>query len=348
MLTALPSLTFVIISMPGSALVARLGPVRTLAAGLFLTVAASAFRGAAGVALLYGATIVMAVGIALMNPALPSIVRDWMPDRVGFGTAVYSNGLLMGQLLAVWLTVPFILPLLAGRWGLALGSWAIPVFITFLLVAAWVRKDGRPEGSAPRFGWRPNWKDPLVWQLGFIFGAASAIYLVANFFLPDYLLHRRRPELVVKSLTALNLCQLPASLLLLALADKLSRLRSPYVVCGLLLIAALAGIAFGPGQWVVAASGFLGFLTASLLVLTFALPPALAPREEVHLLSAGMFTVSYACSVAVPIACGFLWDMTQRPVSMFLLPGIAALAVAILGLGLRLGNKQAGLAGRPG
>ena len=33
---------------------------------------------------------------------------------------------------------------------------------------------------------------------------------------------------------------------------------------------------------------------------------------------------------------------------MFLLPGIAALAVAILGLGLRLGNKQAGLAGRLG
>ena len=104
----------------------------------------------------------MAAGIALMNPALPSIVRDWMPDRVGFGTAVYSNGLPIGQLLAVWLTIPFILPLLAGRWGLALGSWAIPVFITFLLVAAWVRKDGRPEGSAPRFGWRPNWKDPLV------------------------------------------------------------------------------------------------------------------------------------------------------------------------------------------
>ena len=348
MLTALPSLMFALIAMPGIALVARLGPVRTLAAGLFLTAVASAFRGAAGVALLYGATVVMASGIAVMNLTLPSIVRDWMPDRVGFGTAVYSNGLLIGELLAVWLTVPFILPLLAGRWGLALASWAIPVFITFLLIAAWVRKDGGREGSAPRLGWRANWKDPLVWQLGFIFGAAAAIYLVTNFFLPDYLHHTHRPELVVKSLAALNLCQLPASLLLLALADKLSRLRSPYVVCGLLLIAALAGIAFGPGQWVVAASGLLGFLTASLLVLTFALPPALARRDEVHLLSAGMFTVSYACSVAIPIACGFLWDMTQRPVSMFLLPGIAALAIAVLALGLKVGDRQAAVSGAAG
>ena len=347
-LTALPPLMFALIAMPGSALIARLGPVRTLVAGLFLTAAASAFRGADGVALLYGATVVMAAGIAVMNLALPSIVRDWMPDRVGFGTAVYSNGLLIGELLAVWLTVPFILPLLAGRWGFALAAWAIPVFITFLLFAARVREDGGPEGSAPRFGWRPSWKDPLVWRLGFIFGAAAAIYLVANFFLPDYLHHTHRPELVVKSLAALNLCQLPASLLLLALADKLSRLRSPYVVCGLLLIAALAGIVFGPGQWVVAASGLLGFLTASLLVLTFSLPPALARREEVHLLSAGMFTVSYACSVAIPIACGFLWDMTGRPVSMFLLPGIAALAIAVLALGLRVSDKQAGLDGRPG
>lgn len=62
-LTALPSLMFALIAMPGSALIARIGPVRTLAAGLFLSAAAAAFRGAAGVALLYGATVVMAAGV---------------------------------------------------------------------------------------------------------------------------------------------------------------------------------------------------------------------------------------------------------------------------------------------
>ena len=339
MLTALPSLMFALAAVPGSVLVARLGPVRTLALGLFLTAAASALRGVQGIALLYGATILMSAGIAVMHPALPRIVRDWMPDLVGFGTAVYSNGLLMGELFVVWLTGPFILPLLAGRWGLTLAVWAIPIFITCLLVAARAPRRGNPEEAAPRIAWWPDWKDPLLWRLGLILGGVNCIYFGINFFLPDYLYQTNRPGLVIKSLTALNFCQLPASLLLLALAGRLSRLRSSYVVSGLLLVAALLGIAFAPGQWVVAASGFLGFLTASLLILILALPPALAAHDDVHRLSAGMFTISYSCAVVIPVLSGFLWDITQMPVSVFLLPGICALAIAVIAFGLRVGKK---------
>ncbi len=335
-LTALPSLMFALAAVPGSVLVARFGPVRTLALGLFLTAAASALRGAHGVALLYGMTILMGAGIAIMHPALPRMVRDWMPDRVGFGTAVYSNGLLMGELFVVWLTAPFILPLLGGRWGLTLAAWAIPIFITSLLVATRAPRSRAPAESAPRIAWWPDWKDPLIWRLGFIFGCVNSMYFSINFFLPDYLYQTNRPGLVIKSLTALNFCQLPASLLLLALAGRLSRRRSPYVAAGLLLIAALLGIAFAPGQWVVAASGVFGFLTASLLILILALPPALAAHDDVHRLSAGMFTISYSCAVVIPILSGFLWDITKMPLSVFLMPGICALAIAALAYRLRV------------
>lgn len=337
-LTALPSLMFALAAVPGSVLIAKLGPVRTLALALFLTAAASALRGAHGVALLYGTTILMSAGIAVMHPALPRIVRDWMPGLVGFGTAVYSNGLLMGELLAVWLTGPFILPLLAGRWGLTLATWAIPVFITSLLVAARAPRGRGSADAAPRVAWWPDWNDPLILRLGFILGGVNCIYFGINFFLPDYLYQTNRPGLVIESLTALNFCQLPASLLLLALAGRLSRLRSSYVVAGLLLIVALLGIAFAPGRWVVAASGFLGFLTASLLILILALPPALAAHNDVHRLSAGMFTISYSCAVVIPILSGFLWDATKMPVSVFLLPGICALAIAAIAFGLRVGK----------
>ncbi len=339
MLTSLPSLMFALAAVPGSVLIARLGPVRTLALGLFLTAAASALRGVHGAVLLYGATILMSAGIAVMHPALPGIVRDWMPDMVGFGTAVYSNGLLMSELLAVWLTSPFILPLLAGRWGLTLAAWAIPVFITSLLVATRAPRRGASAKAPPRVAWWPDWRDPLLWRLGLILGGVNSIYFGVNFFLPDYLYQTNRPGLVISALTALNFCQLPASLLLLALAGRLSRLRGSYVAAGLLLIAALLGIAFGPGRWVVAASGFLGFLTASSLILILALPPALAASDDVHRLSAGMFTIAYSCAVVIPVLSGFLWDMTKTPVSVFLLPGTCALAIAAIASGLRVGKK---------
>ncbi len=331
---------FALAAVPGSVLIARFGPVRTLALGLFLTAVASALRGAHGVALLYGATILMGAGISVMQPALPGIVRDWMPEQVGFGTAVYSNGLLSGQFLVVWLTGLLVMPLMAGRWGLALAAWAIPVFITSLLVTTRASRSRVVAEAGPRVAWWPDWKDPLVWRLGFILGGVNATYFATNFFLPDYLHYTNRPELIVKSLTALNFCTLLSSVLLLALTGRLSRLRGSYVVCGLLQAAAVLGVAFAPGQWVVAASGLVGFLTASLLILILALPPALAAHDDMHRLSAGMFTISYSCAVVVPILSGLLWDVTQMPVSVFLLPGMSGLAMAAIALGLRVGERD--------
>ena len=73
---------------------ARFGALATLVAGLLITGVASGLRGAAlDVAVLYAATILMSGGIAIMQPALPLLVRQWLPQRESFGTAVYSNGL---------------------------------------------------------------------------------------------------------------------------------------------------------------------------------------------------------------------------------------------------------------
>jgi len=59
-LTGLPSLLFALAAVPGSLLIARLGPVTALAIGLLLDGVASGLRGAAPNALwLYAATIAM-------------------------------------------------------------------------------------------------------------------------------------------------------------------------------------------------------------------------------------------------------------------------------------------------
>ena len=55
-----------------------------------------------------------------MQPTMPVAVRQWLPAQVGFGTAIYSNGLMIGQLLPTVITIPFLLPLLHGNWRLAL------------------------------------------------------------------------------------------------------------------------------------------------------------------------------------------------------------------------------------
>ena len=79
---------------------------------------------------------------------------------------------------------------------------------------------------------------------------------------------------------------------------------------------------FGNGPWVVAAAAVQGFSAAAILILGLALPPLLSPPDDVHRVSAAMFTISYGCAVVVPVISGFLWDSS----------GVAALAFAPIAL----------------
>jgi CP family cyanate transporter-like MFS transporter len=145
-LGSLPPLLFAVASVPGSLLIARFGALTTLVAGLLLNALASAARGAAPDAMtLYAATVLMALGVAVMQPALPPLVRQWLPHRIGFATAVYTNGLLLGETLVVALTIPVVLPLTGGSWRLDLGLWALPVLATAFLAAGLAP---RPAGAA--------------------------------------------------------------------------------------------------------------------------------------------------------------------------------------------------------
>ena len=125
--------TAILPKVPGSILIARFGAFRVLVGGILLTALGSALRGAApDAAMLFAATFVMGIGIAIMQPSLPPVVREWVPRKIALGTAVYSNGLLMGEALAASLTIPVVLPLAGGDWRLALVAWSVPIFLVAL------------------------------------------------------------------------------------------------------------------------------------------------------------------------------------------------------------------------
>ncbi len=326
-LASLPVLTFSLMALPGALLIARFGAARVLALGLALAAVASAARGAApGTAALFAATFVMGMGIAFMQPALPTIVRSRLPARIALGTAVYSNGLLMGEALPASLTLPFVMPALDGSWRASLVAWSVPVAVVFLLaLPAALRDHGAPARTGPRPKWWPDWRSPVVWGLGIVSGATSAVYYCLNAFLPDFLRHTGRGDLIGPALSALNWAQIPASVLLLAFSTRLAGRPGPIAVMGAVSLAALAGLVALPGSWVVAMAAVIGFTTAFVLILTLALPALLAEPDDVPRVSAAMFALGYLFALVVPVAGGALWDLSGRPATAF---GPAALMVA--------------------
>ena len=98
-LSGVPIIVFALAALVGSRLVARVGVVAAVASGLLLTALGSAGRGfAAGVMSLFAATVVMGVGVAVTQPAMPALVGRWLPGRIVLGTGVYTNGLLVGEI----------------------------------------------------------------------------------------------------------------------------------------------------------------------------------------------------------------------------------------------------------
>lgn len=335
-LGTLPSLLFGFAAVPGSLLVARLGARTTIILGLLLTALGSAARGAApDIALLYLATIVMGAGIAIMQPAMSPLVRLWLPDRIGFATAFYTNGLLVSEIVAVALTLPYVLPFAGDSWRVALALWSLPVLATALLFFAWAPQEGTKTPTPRPTRWWPDWRSPLVWRLGVMLGGVNTIYWSANAFLPDYLDQIGRPDLVGAALSALNGGQLPASIIMLFLAGRMVRSRAAYGAMGFILLASTAGILLMPGIAVVWWSAILGGVNAAVLILMLALPPLLSEPDDTHRVAAAMFTVSYPCSVVLPIFGGFLWDMTGSPAMALAPAGVGALVIFVLSRGLK-------------
>ena len=326
-LTGLPSMLFAFAAVPGSLLIARLGVRTALVVGLALTAIGGALRGALPhVGWLYAMTIAMGAGVAIMQVTMPTTVRAWLPHRIGFATAVYTNGLLIGEIFPVALMLPLVLPMVGGSWQWGFVVWSVPVAIIALVVMAFAPRPASTHGSSPvRRRWWPDWNSSLIWRLGIMLGTVNATYFTTNAFLPDYLRSNGQGEWISAALSGLNGGQLPASFLLLAVAGRLERKAWPYVACGLLCVIGTAGIVFGTGAWVVAAATLQGFAAAAILVLALALPPLLSPPDDVHRVTAAIFTISYSCAVIVPVISGMMWDLS----------GVASLAfvpIALCGL----------------
>jgi CP family cyanate transporter-like MFS transporter len=331
-LSGIPVVMFAAAALPGSLLIARFGAFATLMTGFALASAGSAARGALPtVGVLFAGTVVMSVGIAIMQPALPALVRQWLPERIAFGTAIYTNGLLIGEIIPASLMISMVMPLVGGSWPLAFLFWGVVTLIiavaTYRLAPAAPKAAVRPSIPAR---WWPNWRDGLIWRLGFIVGGINASYFGGNAFLPPHLESVGRGDLGTAALTALNLGQLPASFLLLIFASRIERRIWPFVATGILALASIAGIVLTVDGWVVVFATGLGFSAGFGFALALTLPPLLSAPDDVARTAAAMFTISYSLAVILAVLGGAAWDAVGDPRFAFLPVAVGLLPLIIL------------------
>jgi MFS transporter, CP family, cyanate transporter len=336
-LVSLPVLLLALASVPGALLIAKLGVRGALITGLGLIAIFGALRGAgSSPVILFSATFLMGLGVAVSQPAFPSLVRDWFPTRIAIATAVYSNGILIGETLPVTFTTPVgVLPLAHGDWHLALALWSIIVAIS--AVAITIAAPARQRLGVPARWW-PSWLESQSIRIGLVIGMASAVYFGANAYIPDYLDQSGRHSLITPTLAVLNGGQLLTAPVV-AIWDRVLTGRAGFVGAAVLMALAQIGIVTLPGAWVIPSALLLGFATALAFIVTLTLPPRLAAAGDVHRMSAAVFTLQYATAFVLPLIAGALWDASGRALFAFVPGVIAAGAMGWLALSLKIPSE---------
>ena len=334
-LVSTPVVLFAVAAVPGSLLIARLGLRRAFGIGLGAVAVFGALRGVGPSApVLFAATFFMGIGVAVTQPALPSLVREWFPARITLATAVLSNGILFGETIPTVFTTPFgVLPAFGGDWRWALASWSVVVAAS--AVAMLVAAPRRRSMAAVPSRWWPSWREGQVVRIGALMGMASAVYFATNAYIPDFLDQSGRHNLITPTLAVLNGSQLltaPA----VALWDRLLMGRAGFFGSSGLMALAQAGLVLTPGAGVVVWAFVLGFSAALSFIVVLSLPPRMAAPGDVPRMSAAVFTTQYALGFTLPLIAGAIWDATGVAGLAFV-PGVAgALAMGWLALGLKL------------
>ncbi|MBX5445899.1 CynX/NimT family MFS transporter [Sphaerobacter sp.] len=343
LLTGLPVLMMGGAAWASGRVIERIGGRRAVTIGLVLLAAGALLRAPfASVVLLYLFTAVLSLGIALSQTAVPVLVRAWFPRHIGLAAALYTDGIIAGEVLAVAATGPLLLGWLGeGAWRASFVAWGLTVIPVILLwhVLAPAAEPVRPRPSRtvdePQLAVssRSGAARPRVraWHLGLVSSGGAVIYFTMNSWIPPYNEALGHGDVTALALTVLNGAQLPVSLALTLVAQRLAGERWPFITVGVVGIGAIIGLTSTPLSWQPIWVAVLGASSVAVLVLGTALPPLLAGPGEVARLTGATLTINYGVAFVGPLFGGWLWDQFNRPVLAFAPVVLAGLILIVLG-----------------
>ena len=313
-LTTLPVLCMGVFAPVAQRLAARIGAAAAVEVSVLCVAVGLALRLAGGqVWLLYAATFVAGVGIAIGGTLLPGLVKElFPPQRAGLVTGLYMLAMMGGAGAASAASVP--LQDRLGSWEASLGSWSVLGVVGAL---AWVpvwrghtrHRAANPLVVAPA---RLPWGHLTAWLVaGYLAVQSIEFYSSLAWIAPTYRARGWDPTHAGYLLSAFTAAQLVSGLLAPALTDRVHDRRVLLVASSVLGLAGQAGLWLAPGAapWVWAAVLGLGqgaaFALGLVLIVDYAATPAASARL------AGMaFLISYGLASLGPAAMGAVRDAT--------------------------------------
>ncbi|MEO7235789.1 MAG: MFS transporter [Lapillicoccus sp.] len=262
---------------------------------------------------LYAATLVLGVGIAVAGTLLPRLVKTMFPpERVGLVTGVYMVALMGGATASAALSAP--LARLLGSWQGSLASWSL---VGLVAVVAWFPLSravwqNRAAVIALSVGAQLPWRSRTAWLVSAYLAVQSwAFYSTLAWLAPSYTVLGWDSEHAGYLLSVFSAVQILAGLVVPAVTDRVTDLRTLLVPAGLSGTAGLVGLMVAPeaAPWLWSVLAGIGQGSSFALALVLLVRAAATPHASGGL-SAMSFLVGYGLASFGPLAMGAVRDAT--------------------------------------
>ena len=333
LLTTLPVLCFAALAPAAAWVGRRIGPERTVLAGLIAIAAGTALRVLDGAPVLLAGTFLIGAAMTLGNVLLPAVVKREFPARAGSVTGLYTGALTAGAALTAALTAP-----LAAGWGWrgGLAAWAVLALaaaVVWIVATRGAGDPGPPPGAAAGRG--GLWRSPVAWALTAVLAAQSALYYVITAWLPTVLVEDAGADLRTAALAAslFQVLGIPGTVLVPALVGRRRGQGWLGVVIAAAWAVTAAGLLAAPAAWPVWVT-VGGLAQGAGISLAFTLVVLRAADEDAaRRLSSMSQLVGYGVGALGPLAAGGLYAATGGWTTPLLLlvalsAGMAAAALA--------------------
>lgn len=325
-ITSLAVFTMGVASIPGALLATRYGARRLVAlCGAGLVIFTVALTLPPGIFWVFAGSSLLTLSIAIAQPPLAVLIRRWFPTTITRASSLYSNGLLMGNVLGASLS-PYISHLIG--WRAMFLVWAAIAGAGVLL---WVRFTPRDRMAAPPVRIGMVLRDPRAWQIAALFTFQNLVYYTVATWIP-FLLPGHNADYLATTFLFLNFFPI-VPLLGLSFVRWPYALSTPfYVVAGTLAVAGSLGLLLGLTDMVWPLAFMVGLGTGAAFVGAIALPPLIAGDEsQASTYSAVMYTAGYLLAFVGPLSAGILVDATGNLAVAFIPPVAGAALMAAVG-----------------
>ena len=311
MISTVPILVFAFVCPMSSIIGRRVGIGRMIEAGIILIFAGSVLRAVLGTFGLFAGTIVLSVGVGVMNALMMALIKLRFPEKAGIMTSAYTTTMAVTAAISIGANVP-----IANHigWRGCLAMWGMVSLVTSFV---WGRQANAHEnngaaGSGQGSPMIKVIKSPKAWALLIFMGTQSMMFYNITAWLPTILISRGMGhEAAAGVATMLQIVSLPTTLISPILAERLNRivlctvLNSIFVAGGVIFYFSGVNAVMYLSVILMAVGMGSGFSLCSFLFSKHARNPA-----ETAVLSGFSQSGGYILAAVGPAFMGYLFDAT--------------------------------------